>query len=199
MKLLRVIASNKLGLLKFLKTQKGFTLIELLVVIGVLGILATGLLATIDPLEQFRKGGDSNERTTALELENALTRYYATHQTFPWRPTAEGGPATPCNGGTNPSATQVSTPVGTTGFNDCLTVLINEGELKTSFQSQYGILGRLYVTDTTAGNAKSAAVCYSPQSKSESLKAETHWSSAAVDITSSGCPKVGGTCYWCAQ
>ena len=34
--------------------QKGFTLIELLVVIGILGILATSLIATIDPFEQLR-------------------------------------------------------------------------------------------------------------------------------------------------
>jgi len=33
----------------------GFTLMELLIVIGVLGILAAGLLAAIDPFEQLKK------------------------------------------------------------------------------------------------------------------------------------------------
>jgi len=35
------------------ETNKGFTLMELLIVIGVLGILAAGLLAAIDPFEQL--------------------------------------------------------------------------------------------------------------------------------------------------
>lgn len=186
-----------------LKAQKGFTLIELLVVIGVLGILATGLLATIDPLEQFRKGGDSNERTTALELENALTRYYSTHQTFPWRASTEGADSTTCNGnGAGVDYTlpqQVSTLNGTTAFDNCLTVLTQQGELKASFQKQYPILGRLWVTDTTAGNAKSSVVCYSPTSKSESLKTETSFDKNGTTLA--GCPKnpPDGTCYWCAK
>ena len=40
--------------------KKGFTLIELLIVIGILGILAAGLQAAIDPIEQLKKGQDSN-------------------------------------------------------------------------------------------------------------------------------------------
>lgn len=190
-------------LFKFLKNQKGFTLIELLVVIGILGILATGLLATIDPLEQFRKGADSNERTTSLELQNALTRYYATHQTFPWRASSEGADSSACNAngaGVDYSLPQqVSTLNGATAFGNCLTVLAQQGELKTTFQTQYGILGRLYVTDTTAGNARSEVVCFAPTSKSESLKAETsHNQNGSANVA---CPKnpPDGTCYWCAQ
>ena len=37
------------------RIQKGFTLIELLIVIALLGSLAVGLLATIDPFEQLKK------------------------------------------------------------------------------------------------------------------------------------------------
>lgn len=192
-------------LFKFFKSQKGFTLIELLVVIGVLGILATGLLATIDPLEQFRKGADSNRKTTALELGNALTRYYAVHGTTPWDTTANGGAG--CNGGVAPAPTRVSNVGGTTAFNDCLTTLTNEGELKGSFQTQYSILNRLWVIDTTPANstAKSFSICFDPESKSESKKPETKFAGAANNggptspLASTCDPTTSDICYWCAQ
>ncbi|MEX2007569.1 MAG: type II secretion system protein [Candidatus Levyibacteriota bacterium] len=178
----------------FRKTS-GFTLIELLVVIGVLGILAAGLLATIDPLEQFRKGADSNRKTTALELNNALTRYYAVHSVYPWNDTAVGG--SECMGvGVVPNATLVSQQSGASAFDPCLTQLVSEGELKSTFSTQYGILSRLSVTDTTVGTAKSAVVCFDPESKSESLRPETKYTIAGV---ASCDPQASSTCYWCAQ
>ena len=39
---------------RLFKNSKGFTLIELLVVIGILGVLAAALIATIDPFEQIK-------------------------------------------------------------------------------------------------------------------------------------------------
>lgn len=181
------------------KLSLGFTLIELLVVIGVLGILAAGLLATIDPLEQFRKGADSNRKTTSLELVNALTRYYAVHNAFPWKPIADGGAG--CNSATPPSAvaanatgfTNTATPIG------CLVVLQNEGELKSTFKDQTLILTKLFVTDTTVGENASVAVCYNPESKSESARSETKYTQAGADSASGVCPANTGTCYWCAR
>lgn len=177
--------------------EKGFTLIELLVVIGVLGILATGLLATIDPLEQFRKGADSNRKTTSLELQNALTRYYAVHGVMPWATVPNGGAG--CNGGTAPAATRISAVTAANAFNDCLSTLTNEGELKSTFQTQYAILNRLYVTDTTpAGSTStSVAICFDPDSKSESTRPETKFSQ---NPTAAACdPTTSTLCYWCAQ
>ncbi len=192
---------------RFFKSQKGFTLIELLVVIGVLGILATGLLATIDPLEQFRKGADSNSRTTALELTNALTRYYAVHGTMPWDSAANGGAA--CNGGTAPTAAavHVTTNTAATSFNDCMQQLVTEGELKASFPTQYSILSRLWAVDTSSvGVGKSVSICYQPTSKSESHKAETKFAGGAnntgptVPLAQTCDPTVNNnTCYWCTQ
>ncbi len=206
MKLLR---SNKLRLFKFFKSQKGFTLIELLVVIGVLGILATGLLATIDPLEQFRKGADSNSRTTALELTNSLTRYYAVHGTMPWDTTANGGSG--CNAAAVPAPTRVSNVAAGTSFSDCLSQLVTEGELKSSFPTQYSILNKLWVADTSGSGAvgKSVSVCYQPTSKSEMHKPDNKWAGGASGptitagaLTASACDPVGSTCptnYWCSQ
>lgn len=189
-----------LGIFKNLRksfNEKGFTLIELLVVIGVLGILATGLLATIDPLEQFRKGADSNRKTTSLEIVNALTRYYSVHGVMPWASVATGGAN--CNGGAIPAATRVSDVTGALPFNECLTTLTNEGELKSTFQTQFGILNKLYVTETTpvGSTSISVAVCYDPESKSESKRPETKFSQ---NPTGAVCdPATSNICYWCGQ
>lgn len=191
-------------LFRLFKKQAGFTLIELLVVIGVLGILATGLLATIDPLEQFRKGTDSNSKTTALELTNALTRYYAVHSTFPWDSVANGGAA--CNGGVAPAPTRVTLVGGPSSFSTCLDTLVTEGELKATFPTQYSVLNKLWAVDTTPANstAKSAAICYDPESKSESTRAETKYAGVAnqgptVPLASTCDPATTATCYSCAQ
>lgn len=180
---------------KIFKSQKGFTLIELLVVIGVLGILAAGLLATIDPLEQFRKGADSNRKTTSLELVNAFTRYYSVHGVLPWAAVALGGAG--CNGGVAPDATAVSTPTGPAAFGDCLTTLLTEGELKKTFPEQYNVLNKLRVSEVGSGSSVSTAVCFDPESKSESTRPETKYSSNPSGAVCN--PTTTPTCYWCAQ
>lgn len=207
-----------MGLFKFIKksfsvikSQKGFTLIELLVVIGVLGILATGLLATIDPLEQFRKGSDSNEKTTALELVAAIQRYYSVHNTLPWDTTANGGAA--CGSalaapGSWTSGAQVSGTTANSAFNGgipgCLTQLVTEGELKTSFPTQYGILNKLWVVDTTTGTNKGVAVCFHPDSKSEQAKTTTNYlgnvnTGPQVPLSATCTVAAGSSCYECMQ
>lgn len=184
-------------LFKFFKNQKGFTLIELLVVIGVLGILAAGLLATIDPLEQFRKGADSNRKTTSLELVNAFTRYYSVHGVMPWAAVADGGAG--CNGEVVPAATAVSTPTGPNAFNDCLARLVSEGELKDTFPEQYNVLQHLRVTELTSGGNPSVAVCFDPESKSESSRPETQYDPSGDPSLAACDPATNATCTWCAQ
>lgn len=62
----------------------GFTLIELLIVIALLGALAVGLLATVDPFEQLKKGTDTSTRNTVSELFNSFIRYYSVKNNMPW-------------------------------------------------------------------------------------------------------------------
>jgi prepilin-type N-terminal cleavage/methylation domain-containing protein len=122
--------------------QKGFTLIELLIVIALLGALAVGLLATIDPLEQVKKGRDTAMRGQVQEYYNANLRYYTSRQQFSW-------------------------PTGsyTAGLlSGYTTSLVDAGEMKSSFLKSVGTanLAKIYVTSTAADQL---AVCYQPQSK----------------------------------
>jgi prepilin-type N-terminal cleavage/methylation domain-containing protein len=75
---------------KFLKPFKhigrevGFTMIELLVVISVIGVLAVAVLSSINPIEQINKGRDTRTRSDVAQLINAVDRYFAVHEIYPW-------------------------------------------------------------------------------------------------------------------
>jgi prepilin-type N-terminal cleavage/methylation domain-containing protein len=64
--------------------QLGFTMIELLVVIAVIGVLAVAVLSSINPIEQINKGRDTRTRSDAAQLINAVDRYFATREAYPW-------------------------------------------------------------------------------------------------------------------
>ncbi len=173
--------------------QKDFTLIELLVVIGILGILAAALVATIDPFEQLNKASDANSKNTAVEFLNANLRYYTTHSAMPW-----GSAGANCMNGTYTLSAQNLTAGSM--YSSCLGVLITEGELKPSFTTATGILQNLYATET-GGNI---TMCYKPLSKSQQRDVNTKYNSdGTAHATCAGGPNnpVGpsATCYWCTQ
>lgn len=66
------------------QARAGFTMIELLVVISVIGILAVAVLSSINPIEQINKGRDTRTRTEAGQVINAVDRYFAIHESYPW-------------------------------------------------------------------------------------------------------------------
>lgn len=70
--------------MKSLLLRAGFTMIELLVVIAVIGVLAVAVLSSINPIEQINKGRDTGHRSDAAQLINAIDRYYAIHEIYPW-------------------------------------------------------------------------------------------------------------------
>lgn len=160
--------------------NKGFTLIELLIVIALLGALAVGLLAAVDPFEQLKKGTDTSTRNTVSEFYNAAIRYYSSANTFPWTAAL--------------STTQVYS------LTSELTNIISAGELKTKFVelATSARLKKIYVT-STLGTTNSIAVCFMPESKSFQKDSNTMFN--ADGTTGGTCKSAGGAtdCYWCVQ
>ncbi len=184
-------------LLSLLRASPGFTLIELLVVIGILGILAAGLLATIDPFEQLNKAQDSNLKNAAAEFLNANIRYFTTHNAMPWDTAATGGD-TACNTAI-PSTNPIAVPLNTISSN-CITALVNDGELKQGFTTFNG-LSKMFVSEPNpqTNRQNDVIVCFKPVSKSQQKAPDTKFNQDGTNGTS--CKSAGGTldCYWCAQ
>ena len=165
--------------------KKGFTLIELLIVIALLGALAVGLLAALDPFEQLKKGTDTGVRNTAGEFQGASIRYYAIKNYMPW-----------CSGAqtcTDPSSTALA-DLETTAIADIVTT----GELKTDFvELAGGQLENIYVTGTN--DPPTVAVCYKPTSKSFASNPNTKYAISGTLAT--GCPTgdPADDCYYCIK
>lgn len=159
-----------------LSLSKGFTLIELLIVIALLGVLAVGLLAALDPFEQLKKGTDTGVRNTVSEIQGAAIRYYAIKNEMPWG---------------------ASTISGTAKANiTYLNSIIETGELKSDFST---LAGDAQLTNIMmVGTSESLTVCFNPKSKSFRSDPNTKYDQAGGTL--SGCPSGAmTTCYWCVR
>ena len=171
--------------------KKGFTLIELLIVIAVLGILAAGLLAAVDPFEQLKKGRDTSTRNVVVELHNAVIRYFGEHGDSPWFDSSA------CNSGALSKASVAS-------LSECIKNLEDDGELKEGFIDNLGdVADKIFVTSPTSG---SVTVCYSPTSRSQFKDDANKFDQGGVNVASTTCSKSakedmtpGDTCFWCAK
>jgi len=166
-----------------LSASRGFTLIELLIVIALLGALAVGLLATIDPFEQLKKGKDTSLRNTVSEFYNANLRYYSTKGVFPWT-----GPLS---------------MVGVDTLSAEVDKLITMGELKNRFMDLAGTdnLAKIFVTST---GAEHLVVCYQPESKAFQQDANTIYGQDGGEPsgTCKSDPNAGAdaiNCWYCIQ
>lgn len=172
----------------------GFTLIELLIVIALLGALAVGLLAALDPFEQLKKGTDTGVRNTTSESHGAVIRYYAIKNYMPWCTDATCG--TIRDGAGEPSATTL------TSLTNTIAEIVSTGELKSDFSSLAGsgTLAKIYIT----GSNTNATVysCFKPTAKSFINDPNTKFESNGTEIAANACKSQGGSrtdCYWCVK
>ncbi len=157
---------------------KGFTLIELIIGITILALLAVGLLAALDPAEQFAKARDTSTRNTLLELYGALQRYEAAQEDYP----------AGVDAAKNNTGMALRDDDGTTyNFTDAVGDLITAGELKANFKNAAGTAQeRIYLFKDIGGGAGltdgKIMLCFRPTSKSFQLQAGLY--TAADDVGS---------------
>ena len=163
-----------------------FTLIELLIVIALLGALAVGLLAALDPFEQFKKGTDTGVRNTVSEVHGAIIRYYAVAgNAMPWDPSTSIGPI------------NLSAGYLTVGLNK----VVEAGELKSDFST---LAGDRLRNITVIGTRESVTVCFRPESKSFRSDPNTKYNSQGIEVTKNtqNCGDTNSpnfSCYWCVK
>jgi len=173
---------------------RGFTLIELLIVIALLGALAVGLLAALDPFEQLKKGTDTGTRNTVSEIHGAVIRYFAIKNEMPWKKTLTSGVL--------PWETAVS------AYTDAISPIVLTGELKEDFSTLAGDqLKNIYMK----GTDESVTVCFKPLSRAFRNDPNTKYRGdagnegeayAAADVQAECYDKVKSTsydCYWCVK
>jgi len=177
-----------------MKKLQGFTLIELLIVIALLGALAVGLLAALDPFEQLKKGTDTGVRNTVSEIQGSIIRYYAIKNQMPWCADAVCGTFEDSLADTVTAAT-ANTMTNTIGN------IVTAGELKTDFLTLAGTATLTKIVVFGSNTNATVTVCYLPKSKSFTNDPNTKFN--PVDGTDVGCTNTGdpstNTCLWCVK
>ena len=69
-----------------IRKAKGFTLIELIVVIGILAVLASGLITIFNPFAQFQKAQDAKRKSDLSQIQKSLEVYYQDNGRYPDNP-----------------------------------------------------------------------------------------------------------------
>lgn len=192
--------------------SKGFTLVELLIVIALLGVIATIVIAAINPIEQANRAHDAQFKADGSQLISALERYYAAKTSYPWvdtsfvtNPDLNFGYVTASNGN-----------VGICDASGCGVdgLLIAALELKSEFRQRNFVkyvgsdLTQQIMIGKANGASQSVYACYVPLSKTDrdnackasqvyTLDASTGSRTAVACTASSIWVTVGSAWYVC--
>jgi len=188
---------------------QGFTLVELLIVIALLGVIATIVIAAINPLEQANRAADSGMKADASQIVSAIQRYYTTHNEFPWNG-CTGVSCTPLVADAEDALDWTSADavgIGLCSTASCDTedthgLLIEALELQSAFLNKSWVnpttLSRsngLYISKGTGASA-SVYVCWIPKSNSnrQTLMGNGKMIDASAAIGTGGIPVESTTC-----
>jgi len=183
--------------------SKGFTLVELLIVIALLGVIATIVIAAINPIEQANRAADSGMKADSSQIVSALQRYYTTHSQFPWN---IGGALEVDDELAFISADDVSVGICGDIAANCKTSA-TKGELLNALELQNTFLNKSWINNSSnqgklwvgkaAGASSSVFVCWSPKSNSNRqvlITSATTGTNRLFDISgfaASGMPSAG--------
>ena len=151
------------------KVRKGFTLIELLVVIGVLAVIASGVVALIDPVDKIAQANDSKVQNDLGQIATALQSYAAQNLTGAYPVTGWAA---------------MSTAIGPTG----------SGELVVIPTAATGVTYTYELNGTTAclhGTLRSKKYTIAPTACNGAGTCNWKWSSATGQftvVTTTSCP-----------
>ena len=175
------------------KFSKGFTLIELLIVIALLGALAVGLLAALDPFEQLKKGTDTGVRNTVSEMQGAVIRYYAIKNQMPCCADAD------CGTFEDGLADTVTAATSNTMTNTIANI-VTSGELKTDFATLAGTATLTKIIVFGSNSEATVQVCYKPTAKSFTNDPNTKFDPATgIDTCVNTGDPTTNTCLWCVK
>jgi len=142
--------------------QRGFTMIELLVVIAVIGVLAVAVLSSINPIEQVNKGRDTRTRSDAAQLLNAVDRYFAIQEIYPWNnPGYLAEAATLPSLGVNFNEATVGDEAG------WIQLLADTAEVKQQYIERLAQDDQIYIykPEDVANVPATVYACFSPRSR----------------------------------
>lgn len=156
------------------KFKKGFTLIELLVVIGVLAVIAAGVVALINPQDKLMQANDAKVQNDIGQVATALQSYAAQNATGAYPATGWAAMSTALGSGVGGSGELVTVPVASTGVTYSYALNGTTACLHGTLRS------RKYVnTPVASGGCGGAATCYFKWSSATGLTSV---------VTNTACP-----------